>query len=66
MDKNATHVDVAYIKYCIDLERIREYNWGESCLVYLYSKLDKTSYLKTRQMQENNCHFQIIYIHVPY
>lgn len=35
MDKSATYVDVVYLKFFMGLEQIHEYNWGETCLVYL-------------------------------
>lgn len=28
MEKSATYVDVVYMTYFVDLERIHEYNWG--------------------------------------
>ncbi|XP_050897988.1 uncharacterized protein LOC127104888 [Lathyrus oleraceus] len=39
VDKSATYTDVVYLQYFQDFERIHEYNWGDACLIYLYSKL---------------------------
>lgn len=39
VDKCACYVDVVYLNYFTDLERIHEYNWEAACLVYMYSKL---------------------------
>ncbi|CAL5208379.1 unnamed protein product [Lathyrus oleraceus] len=36
---SATYLDVLYLQYFEDIERIHEYNWGPACLVYLNSKL---------------------------
>lgn len=44
MSKSATYVDVVYLAYFIDLKRIHEHNWGDTCLVYMYSKLGETSF----------------------
>lgn len=41
VDKNATYVDVVYLKYFIGLKAIHEYNWGTACLIYMYLKLDE-------------------------
>lgn len=37
--KSATYVNIMYLRYLIDLDKIHEYNYGISCLVYLYSIL---------------------------
>lgn len=39
VDKSATYVDVVYLRYFDDLERVHKYNLGPACLVYMYSKL---------------------------
>lgn len=65
MDKSAISVDIVYIKYFTDLERIHEYNWNESCLAYLYSKSVEGSLWKTKHMKWSNHLFQVIYLH-PY
>ncbi|XP_058766151.1 protein MAIN-LIKE 2-like [Vicia villosa] len=41
VEKNVTNVDVAYLKYFIDLTAIHEWNWGANCLAYLYSKMSE-------------------------
>lgn len=40
---NVIYMDVVYINYFLDLERIHEFNWGVFCLAYLYFKLDEAS-----------------------
>lgn len=39
MNKSAAYVDVVYVNYFINIERIHEFNLWGSCLVYLYSKI---------------------------
>ncbi|XP_050890136.1 uncharacterized protein LOC127095499 [Lathyrus oleraceus] len=39
MDNSVTYMDVIYLRYFENFERIHEYNWEVACLVYLYSKL---------------------------
>lgn len=60
MKKNATYINVVYLTFYIELERIHEYNWGLARLVYLYSKLGETSLWKTRQMRESHRLFTVI------
>lgn len=57
-DKIATYVNVIYLRYFINLERICKYNYRVSYLVYLYSKLAKDSIWKTWQLTGNNCLLQ--------
>lgn len=40
-DKSVTYINVVYIKYFMELERINKYNWEASSLAYLYSKLNE-------------------------
>lgn len=63
-DKSAYYVDVVYLRYLINLRRIREYNWETSCLIYLYSKLDEACLWKTRQMTTSNTLFTVVYLHL--
>lgn len=53
VDRSATYVDVVYLKYFTDLTAIDEYNLGDVCLVYLYSKMGESCLWKTKQMTEN-------------
>lgn len=62
MDNNAFYVDVVYLRYFIDLERIHEYSWGITCLVYLYSKLSEDFLWKTKQMTTRCTLFTVIYL----
>lgn len=42
LDKSATYINVAYLKYSTNLTATHECNWGAACLVYLYSKLGES------------------------
>lgn len=39
VDKGLYHVDMVYLRYCIDSEKIHEYKLETAYLVYPYSKL---------------------------
>lgn len=50
MDKSATYMNVIYLQYLDDFEAIHEYNWGSTCLVYLYYKLFEGCMWKTKHV----------------
>lgn len=62
MDKSATPVDIVYLRYFDDFERIHEYNWRAACLVYLYSKLLEGYRWKTKQVISNITLLIVIFI----
>lgn len=39
VDKSFYYIDMVYLRYFTNLERIHEYNCEAACLIYLYSKL---------------------------
>jgi len=43
-DKNAYHVDVAYLKYFRNLELVVGYAWGADALAHLYKELNNVSH----------------------
>jgi len=43
-DKSARNVDVAYLKYFIDLELVVGYAWGTEALSHLYRELNNVSH----------------------
>lgn len=50
VDKSETYVDVAYLRYFIDLSAIHKWNWEGACLIYLYSKWSEGSLWTTKVM----------------
>lgn len=62
MDKSATYVDLVYLWYFEDFERIHEYNWGNACLVYLYSKIFKGCSWKMKHVTGSITLLTIIFI----
>ncbi|XP_050895966.1 protein MAINTENANCE OF MERISTEMS-like [Lathyrus oleraceus] len=50
VDKSVTYIDVIYLCYLVDFERIHEYNRGAAYLVYLYLKLREGCMRKTKQV----------------
>src|SRR3954470_17501091 len=50
VDKSARYVDVAYLRYFIDLDTVHQWNWGSATLAYLYQKLNEASNWRTRQL----------------
>lgn len=50
MDRSDYYLDVAYLRYFTDLKQIYEYNYGATCLIYLYSKLAEGCLWKTKKM----------------
>ncbi|XP_050878283.1 protein MAINTENANCE OF MERISTEMS-like [Lathyrus oleraceus] len=55
VDKSATYTDLVYLRYFEDFKRIHEYNWGTTCLVYLYSKLSEGCRCKMKQVIGSIC-----------
>ena len=62
MDKNADYVDVTYLWYFMDLDTVKEWNWGTDCLVYLYQKLNEASSWRTRQQTSSATLLTVIFI----
>ncbi|XP_058726959.1 protein MAIN-LIKE 1-like [Vicia villosa] len=50
VDKSARYVDVAYLRYFMDLDTVHQWNWGAATLAYLYQKLNEASNWRTRQL----------------
>lgn len=62
VDKSATYVDVFYLRYFEDFKQIHEYNWGATCVAYLYSKLFEGCKWKTKKVASNITLLTVIFI----
>lgn len=63
MEKSVTYVNVIYMRYLDDSEHIHEYNWGTTCLVYMYSKLVEGCMWKNKHVISSITLLTLIFMH---
>ena len=61
VDKGLYHVDMVYLRYCLDFEQIHEYKLETAYLVYLYLKLGESYLWKIKHLTGSWTLLMVIY-----